>query len=266
VTRFSIVLLDPSLRPAAQALSDRLQAPVCEMTDWRECANTELVLLVSADGLALADPEQPKVHPVRVDFEDPALLRRLREAGAKRQDLAKATGVAERTDIPVIDATAGWGRDSAVLAALGANVYLFERNPVVAALLADGIERARLSILPDVASLAGRLLLREGDAARLLVSDPPGGDFVVMMDPMFPERRKSAAVGKEMQFFHRLVGSDEDSDQLLEAALASGAARVVVKRPRKAPLLTDRKPTNQLVGKVTRFDIYALRSIKRAPC
>jgi len=84
---------------------------------------------------------------------------------------------------------------------------------------------------------------------------------VVYLDPMFPEKRKTAAVKKDMAAFHTLVGSDDDADALLPLALQAARYRVVVKRPRHAPHLDNCKPGMVLEGESTRFDIYPLRSM-----
>jgi len=79
---------------------------------------------------------------------------------------------------------------------------------------------------------------------------------VVYLDPMFPARRKSARVKKELQILQMLAVNSTPHEQLLEAALASAGNRVVVKRPRKAPPLTSRSPSHSLSGKTIRFDVY----------
>lgn len=85
---------------------------------------------------------------------------------------------------------------------------------------------------------------------------------VVYLDPMFPHNDKSALVKKEMRAFRPVVGDDLDADQLLDAALAIAENRVVVKRPRKAPFLADRKPSLQFQGKSSRYDIYPLKKLE----
>ena len=75
---------------------------------------------------------------------------------------------------------------------------------------------------------------------------------------MFPSRDKSALVKKEMRIFKEILGTDGDSDKLLEAALPKAKHRVVVKRPRKSPHLIDKKPTYIMEGKANRFDIYVV--------
>ena len=64
-----------------------------------------------------------------------------------------------------------------------------------------------------------------------------------------------------MLAFRSVVGADEDSASLLEAALAADPSRIVVKRPRKAPVIEGPKPSYSLEGKSGRFDIYAKRKL-----
>jgi len=139
---------------------------------------------------------------------------------------------------------------------LGLNVHIFERHPAVYCLLADGLARALLH--PDTAETASRLTLHHVDAAEYMprLAAEIGRPQVVYLDPMYPERRKSAAVKKEMAFFHELVGTAQNDAALLDAALATATARVVVKRPRLGDFLCGRKPDYQYTGKSTRFDVY----------
>ncbi len=109
-----------------------------------------------------------------------------------------------------------------------------------------------------LAETLGRLSLVHADARDWLADHSERPD-VVYLDPMFPERGKSAAVNKAMQFFQRLVGADEDAADLLAPALAAARHRVVIKRPARAPWLAEREPSYSLTGKSVRFDIHALR-------
>src|SRR5690606_23946763 len=84
---------------------------------------------------------------------------------------------------------------------------------------------------------------------------------VIYLDPMFPDRQKTADVKKEMRAFHSLVGKDEDAGDLLDLALSRARYRVVVKRPRKSPTLNQKTPSYQLEGKSSRDDIYALKKM-----
>jgi 16S rRNA (guanine1516-N2)-methyltransferase len=84
---------------------------------------------------------------------------------------------------------------------------------------------------------------------------------VVYLDPMFPHKKKSALVKKEMRVFQSVVGADLDADKLLDAALNAARYRVVVKRPDYAPFLNDKKPTMSIKTKKNRFDVYVKQAI-----
>lgn len=212
-----------------------------------------------ASGLYLAAEKQGIVlhragdkGSVWVDFTAGAAQHRRLHGGGEL--LAKAVG---RSKQPAVwDATGGLGRDSFVLAGLGLNVHIFERHPAVYCLLADGLARALLH--PDTAETASRLTLHHADAAEYMprLAAEIGRPQVVYLDPMYPERHKSAAVKKEMAFFHELVGTAQNDAALLDAALATATARVVVKRPRLGDFLCGRQPDYQYTGKSTRFDVY----------
>lgn len=212
-----------------------------------------------ASGLYLAAEEQGIVlqrvgdkGSVWVDFTAGAAQHRRLHGGGEL--LAKAVG---RSKQPAVwDATGGLGRDSFVLAGLGLNVHIFERHPAVYCLLADGLARALLH--PSTADAASRLTLHNADAAEYMpqLTAEIGRPQVVYLDLMYPERRKSAAVKKEMAFFHELVGTAQNDAALLDTALATATARVVVKRPRLGDFLCGRKPDYQYTGKSTRFDVY----------
>jgi 16S rRNA (guanine1516-N2)-methyltransferase len=125
--------------------------------------------------------------------------------------------------------------------------------------------------------LAKRLTLEEisdaNQVAKTIISDPsaPRPD-VCYVDPMFPTRTKSAAVKKNMQILHGLLGSQVDDGaqnetterqelDLLQAASSLASRRVVVKRPRLADCLGGNlpnglKPSYSIIGSINRWDIY----------
>ncbi|HYF97588.1 MAG TPA: class I SAM-dependent methyltransferase, partial [Coxiellaceae bacterium] len=154
-------------------------------------------------------------------------------------------------DLHVWDLTAGLARDAYVLAHLGCSVTLLERSPIIAALLRDGLIRAELAGNATVK----KLHLIEQDASQFLQTTTEKPE-VIYLDPMFTDLDNSALVKKEMRILRKLVGDDLDAGSLLEQALSFNCKRVVVKRARLAPTLTEIKPSYQLMGKSTRFDVY----------
>ena len=210
----------------------------------------------SAGRLELVASHHPGYGAVCADWCAPEVRRRV--AGGKRQLLGKAVGLHKDPAPRVLDATAGLGRDAFVLAALGARVTLCERHPTVAALVADA--RVRALAAPDTADAAARTEIVCADARNLL---PPadGTRFdVVYLDPMYPERGKTALAKKELQLLRELAGPDADADDLLAPALANARRRVVVKRPLRAVPLAGREPSFRFAGTTARFDVYLIPS------
>ncbi|WP_221799050.1 class I SAM-dependent methyltransferase [Oceanobacter mangrovi] len=218
-------------------------------------------LVLDQSGLALQQGDAGKAR-VQVDFTAGAAAHRRKFGGGMGQDIAKAIGISSAYKPSVIDATAGLGRDSFVLATLGCRVHSHERQPIVAALLQDGLDRAKDH--PEVADIIARMSLTFGSSHQLLVPQPEPQlqTDVVYLDPMFGEDAKgSAQVKKDMQAFRSVVGADMDADELLQRALSCARCRVVVKRGRKAAPLAGKAPSYALTGKSNRFDVYALAKV-----
>ena len=225
----------------------------------RKNASLDFLLQLNHQILELIKLDEPKLSGINVDFVDGAVAHRRKFGGGRGQDIAKAIGLKHGFTPHVLDATAGLGRDAFVLASLGCQVTLMERMPVVAALLDDGLERAKLNA--EVSEIAQHMRLVHGSSIEdMTVADQVD---VVYLDPMYPHRDKSAAVKKEMRVFQSLVGEDLDADELLSPALALAKYRVVVKRPSYAPPLNNQTPTTSIKMKKNRFDVYVNKAIPK---
>ena len=215
-------------------------------TDYRVALPAELELRHGDEGLELVGDGMV----LRADFA--RMLPRLRPDRLARELLVRAARVRGAESPTVVDATAGLGEDSLLLAAAGFTVTMFERDSAIAALLRDALERAADE--PQLAGIVERMTLVEGDSVAGLreLSVPPD---VVFLDPMFPGRTKSAAVKKKFQLLHHLERPCEDEEGLLAAALSARPRKVVVKRPPKGPWLAGVKPSHSLAGKAVRYDV-----------
>lgn len=208
---------------------------------------------------------------LRADFL--SLLPRTDHNKIHRELLVRAAKIKGEQNPIAIDATAGFGEDSFLLAAAGFTVYLFERDPIIAALLQDALERATQT--PKLAAIANHMTLIEANSITELAALSSGSssiltetmrnDFpnketlrpdVIYLDPMFPERTKSAAVKKKFQLIHILENPCENEDELLSAALNVRPRKVVIKRPVKGPFLANMKPSYSLKGKAVRYDCF----------
>ncbi|WP_298940846.1 class I SAM-dependent methyltransferase [uncultured Psychromonas sp.] len=209
--------------------------------------------------LALEQLDDKQQGLVFVDFASGAVAHRRKFGGGKGQSIAKAVGIKAGVELHVIDATAGLGRDAFVLASLGCKVDMVERSSIAAALLQDGLERAYLD--SEIGEwMQQRMRLTHASGYEYLQNNQAD---IVYLDPMFPHKKKSALVKKEMRVFQGVVGADLDADDLLDVALAAAKYRVVVKRPDYAPFLNDKKPSMSINMKNNRFDVYVKQAIGR---
>jgi Protein of unknown function (DUF548). len=217
-------------------------------------AEQPFTLVIRNHQLELQKTDEPKLGAIAVNFVSGTMAHRRQFGGGRGEAIAKAVGVKGNYLPTVIDATAGLGRDAFVLASIGCQVTMFERHPVVAALLADGLDRAYQD--PTIGQLLQKHLHLIYNSSLLGLNSYQERPDVVYLDPMFPHRQKSALVKKEMRIFQQLVGSDLDAEELLEPARRLAKKRVVVKRPDYAPFLANQKPTAEIKTKNHRFDIY----------
>ena len=228
------------------------------VNDREEVPAEHFALAAEAGCVALFPPaDRPDLGhlPLVIDFADRAYARPL----ARKDALARATGWKGGYRPPVIDLTAGLGRDAWALAAGGCRVTAVERHPVVHCLLADALARAAAE--PALADIAGRITLVGGD---VLADCPPAlpatEETVWYLDPMFPERKKSALVKKPMRIFHHLVGEDLDAGELFAWARRQPGGRWVIKRPPGAPTIDDASPDIEYRSGRLRFDCYLSRT------
>lgn len=192
---------------------------------------------------------------MQVDFTDPKLLYRLQHLQGTNELIAKAVGL-KKGPCSLFDTTAGLGKESFLLAALGCEVTLFERHPIINELLNNGLMTAKVH--PLLEPIIARMHLMPTCAITYLREHPHVSPAVMYCDPMFPHKTKSALVKKEMQYLQEVVGPDEDADELVALCLERAQHRVVVKRPRLAPWLI-RKPDVVYKGRSHRFDVYIMR-------
>ncbi|MDG4811417.1 class I SAM-dependent methyltransferase [Hydrogenovibrio sp. 3SP14C1] len=271
-TSFFPIMIDDQLLPdKAHALAQQLNLPLISSSDIEK--NTPLMKLgwwqdVKKSGDDIDETNYklalfpPNTGPVSIDFVTGKKNHRRQFGGGKGQPLARAVLAAEQPKI--VDATAGMGGDAFVFASLGCEVTMIERSPIIAALLQDALKRAQQNETPEeIHKIVNRLSLINEDAAQYLTTQKPACD-VIYLDPMYPEKKKTAATKKEMQALQHLVGPDMDSETLLDAALHIAQKRVVVKRPKNAPTLGGIQPNAAIQSPNTRYDIYAIKALKAA--
>lgn len=234
----------------------------------------DLILNLTVSGLQLEDHRDKQKTVVRVDFVEGYHAHRRQYGGGRQQPMARAVLLNRHKEQHILDATAGLGRDGFVMAHLGARVTMIERHPLIFALLKDGLDRAKLNT--ETAETAERISLHQADSLRycqqLQQAETKDHPAIIYMDPMYPERKKSALVKKDMRLLKDLLsmpGLDSNSvsdpqaashaltEAWFEQLMACCTQRMVVKRPKgAAALVASPKPNTEITSKNTRYDIY----------
>ncbi|MBL4574239.1 MAG: class I SAM-dependent methyltransferase [Gammaproteobacteria bacterium] len=240
-------------------LSTDLDLPTIELPHAylpREVRDFDYLLTYRDSRLLLQSAGDTQTGELCIDFSDAKLNFRA-NSSIRNQNIAKALGLKGGLRPVVLDATAGLGKDAFLMASLGCEVSLLERSKVVHALLADGLNRLEY-YEQGIATILMRMDLRFGD---LLEFKADSRQFdVVYLDPMFPPRRKSAKVKKDMALLQQLLGHQTDGAQLLDCAKSLAKKRVVVKRAKLSPHLGSGKPDIEFKGSSSRYDVYLIAS------
>lgn len=170
---------------------------------------------------------------------------------SKKQPIAKAMGEHKT----IIDATAGFGKDAALLALIGYSVTAIERSPIISTMLRDGLFRAQQD--DDLQrSLADKLELVESNSIETLKFIKTAE--VVYIDPMFPQKKKKSALPPgHIQALHSIVGHENqrETKELFKAALVAAGERVVIKRPKHLQYISN-NPIAIHEGKLVRYEVY----------
>ena len=250
----SIISPSCTVVPAQLAATDRAQAVAHQLDlvfeKTLDIATGAVALVIDREDAWLQEINANRPGPVKVDFASPAMMHRRK--GGQNEMLGRAIGIKGHRHPWVFDATAGLGRDAYVLADLGCNVTLVEQSAVLAFVLQEGLNRATISQFNEVREAAARMSVHCIDSTEMRVTP----DQVIYLDPMFEERKGTAASKKDLSVLQALHGHHADDQRLINWAFAQPVSRIVVKRPLKAAPLTESPPSHALKGKSVRFDVY----------
>lgn len=170
---------------------------------------------------------------------------RHRNQNSGKEPLLQAIKIKKKLPKTLIDTTPGVLKDSFMLAARDIHITAVERNPLLYIMVKQALRHVDVSINYLFA-----------DAKQQLANHPAD---IIYIDPMYPPKRKSAQVKKDMQILHQIIGADTDAHKLLTAAKQQQQnhnSRIVVKRPNYADPLGDEKPDFISKTGATRFDVY----------
>ena len=274
---FAVITFDSEFLLKGQSLAIRLSLPHIDAISEKILKKTDIIsylrnkydvresklkaiLIYQDNELYLVQITSENILFISANFHGDTVKYRRQKGGGKNEMIAKATGLSNNSKLNILDATCGLGSDAFILASIGGHVTMIERVAEIHALVEDALMRAaywgRLSD-SKLLEILNRMKLIEADAVTHMLSiNRESRPDVVYLDPMFPPRRKSAKVKKEMNVLHNIVGSDTDSHEILRVALNCARKRVVVKRPKAAQTLSCEKANYTFKGKSNRFDVY----------
>lgn len=273
-------------------LAAALDLPFIESIDAALRLSPDLLLVATGDSVELREADKPRRAALMVDFSKIDI--RVGSGGlSKKQPLVKAFGQRVRT---IIDATAGLGHDAFLLACCGFEVTALERNPVVFALVRDGLRRTELD--PRLsAALNGRLrvvhadalqALREGLEARRLaglkaLASPRSDRLIardsahsadaskpsdlqvsklstppdaIFIDPIFPPKRKKSALAKKSIRLVRQLVGNDADAGQLLELALQTTCDRVVVKRADDAPPLLEKPSLRFGGKLVRYDVY----------
>jgi len=216
--------------------------------------NASISLIMNHDSLELYNRENTKQKPIKVDFTSKKNNYRCFHFKKKNEVLSKVIGIKKSYFPSILDVTAGLGNDAFMFSFLGCQVTMIERNPIVAALLKDGLQRGYED------KKIGYWLKKR---LRLIVEDsfnmfkmPISKPDIIYLDPMYPSHHKKSLPKKNMQIFRKLIGYDFNSEKLLNISRKLAKNRIIVKRPHYAKPLSEDKVNFIITTRNHRFDIY----------
>ena len=241
---------EEGLESEARALARKLQIE-CYPASYKNDEET-LFLVLEGKGLSLRQGNLSMMG----DFEE--MIPRLKQSNLEHEMLVKAARIKgeDPRSLQILDATEGMGEDSLILSAAGFNVLMYEYDAIIAELLIDTIKRAmNEDALKEIVS---RMEAHSGDSIKVMstASEADKKVDIILLDPMFPERKKSGLIKKKFQLLQQLECPCSNEEELFAAAKAANPRKIIVKRPAKGPFLAGAKPSYSVPGKAIRYDCY----------
>ncbi|MEC8383471.1 MAG: class I SAM-dependent methyltransferase [Pseudomonadota bacterium] len=169
------------------------------------------------------------------------------------QPLLKAIGKTICTEKGlIIDATAGFGQDSFIMASHGLEVISIEQNPIIHAIL----ECLVAMLIQKKPHIKWKVLYGKSEhwLKHICSKKQPNA---IYLDPFFHKPKKSLPKNA-MQWLQELATKDTlSAEELFQRTLHQSIEKIVVKRDIKAPYLCNLFPNaGSITQKSSRFDCY----------
>ncbi|KAF0974749.1 hypothetical protein FDP41_006223 [Naegleria fowleri] len=199
--------------------------------------------------------EIAKSRPLTIGFSDTTSVSLAHRGISKSSALFRACSIKNKKpeQTLVLDATTGLGKDSCILSLLGFNVICCERHPLISIMLKAALQRAR----ENGKFVNMKYLFEETDSRTLTVHSFTNLNLelpdVIYLDPMFTHvgsalpKYELQVLRTVMSFLHFDESFETNTNyretkspfeaSLVNWALNLGVKRVVMKRPKKSPIV-----------------------------
>ena len=128
-------------------------------------------------------------------------------------------------NLNILDCTGGFARDAAILASLGNEVTLIERNPLIMSLLVDAREKIKSD---DIRSIFSRIKCRFGNCIDFVRNTNKHFDYIYF-DFMF-NISKSALPSKNDQFLRKIVKNDVNENiDIIHETIQRVMCKIIIK-------------------------------------
>lgn len=248
---FSVLCKESEYQKKSEELSNSLEVPL--FFDLDEAEGVRSYLYYKKDRLYLFNSDSKK--EISLDFVE-SYTRFYKSKGfAKQNPLVKAVGGHSDEKRCLWDMTAGLCNDSLIFLGLGFEVFAFEREKSVYALSLDALLRTQENEL--LKNIFTHLNIENSDSSGILQENREAPD-VIYLDPMYPEKKKSALPSKEMQILQLIASETKMLEEFLLGCIKKARQRVVIKRPLWAKVICQDRLTHSYEGKAVRFDMYRI--------
>ena len=179
-------------------------------------ASAKITLHKTSDGYEIRDNEKNMKMSLCFDDYSKILL------DNKKHQLNK---IFKAKNCSILDCTGGFARDAAVLASLGNNVTLIDRNPLIMSLLVDAREKIKSD---DIRYIFSRIKIRFGNCIEFIRNTSKHFEYIYF-DFMF-NINKSALPSKNEQFLREIVKNDiNENVDIIHETIQRVKSKIIIK-------------------------------------
>ena len=176
----------------------------------------KITLHKTSDGYEIRDNEKNMKMSLSFDDYSKILL------DNKKHQLNK---IFKAKNLSILDCTGGFAKDAAVLASLGNDVTLIDRNPLIMSLLIDAREKIKSD---DIRYIFNKIKIRFGNCIEFIRNTNKHFDYIYF-DFMF-NINKSALPSKNEQFLREIVKNDiNENVDIIHETIQRVKSKIIIK-------------------------------------